>query len=60
MKGFGLLLIILGFLSIILAFFNIGGKAYGLSSLAVLGIIMVACGFLLYRRNRAKEISGRS
>ena len=60
MKNLGLALILLGLLAIILAFFGVGGARYGMSSLAILGIIMAVCGFLLYRRNRAKEASGRS
>jgi len=60
MKGFGLLLIIVGILAMILGIFGIGGSRFGVNSLALLGIIMAACGFLLYRRNRARELPGRS
>jgi hypothetical protein len=59
MKNVGLALIVLGIVAVVIGFFRVGGAQFGVNSLFLVGIIMAACGFLLYRRNRAKEASGR-
>ena len=59
MKNVGLLLIVLGVVAIVLAFVGVGGGD-GVRSLPVVGVLMAAAGFVLYRRNRGKAVAGRS
>jgi LPXTG-motif cell wall-anchored protein len=59
MKHVGLVLIVLGILAIVFGLFGIGGARLGVNALSLLGIILAVGGFLLYRRNRAREAPGR-
>jgi LPXTG-motif cell wall-anchored protein len=60
MRNLGLVLIVLGILAIVFGLFGVGGARLGVNSLSLLGIILAVGGFLLYRRNRTKEVPGRS
>jgi len=58
MRNLGLVLIVLGILAIVFGLFGVGGARLGVNSLSLLGIILAVGGFLLYRRNRTKEVPG--
>jgi hypothetical protein len=60
MKNIGVVLIVLGLVVITLGFFNFGGVRFGLRIVPILGAFIVVGGFLLYRRNRGNQLSGRS
>jgi hypothetical protein len=59
MKSFGLALIVLGIVMIVLGLFGVGGGGYDIRSLTFAGVVMAVGGFLLYRRNRARELPRR-
>jgi hypothetical protein len=59
MRSLGLALIVLGIISIVLGLFGVGGGDYGFRSLTFVGVVMAVAGFLLYRRNRAREAPRR-
>ena len=59
MRSLGLALIVLGIISIVLGLFGVGGGDYGFRSLTFVGVVMAVGGFLLYRRNRTREVPRR-
>ena len=59
MKGFGIALIALGIVVIVLGLLGVGGGGYDVRSLTFVGVVMAVGGFLLYRRNRARELPRR-
>jgi hypothetical protein len=58
MKNLGLVMIGLGVLAIILSFLGVPYLSRG--AVPVLGFVLVAGGWVLYRHNKKKELANRS
>jgi hypothetical protein len=58
MKNLGLVMIGLGVLAIILSLLGVPGLSRG--AVLVLGFVLVAGGWVLYRHNKKKELASRS
>ena len=58
MKTLGLVMIGLGVLAIILSLLGVAGQGRG--AMLILGFVLVAGGWVLYRHNKKKELASRS